>query len=191
MEKYYIIRRENNDNVPLLAWDESARPFRRTAPITRADPVKLRVGDPIPARIEPSDMYWLSRPVIGGDIAKELEKFNIDGMQLLPCIINGIDTEGEYYLMHFYKSQTSNVDFDKSVVELDEFGDIKRLERIAMAEKFYDEVNVEDRLGFKIVADFVHHVFHESVKSAIENLKPSGIEFIPLEDWNVSSPFGG
>lgn len=47
----------------------------------------------------------------------------------------------------------------------------------------------EDRGIFRFTAGITYYLIEEQIASAIQLLDPSGVQFIPLADWNSKTAF--
>ncbi|WP_103864316.1 imm11 family protein [Aquimarina sp. I32.4] len=188
-DNYYIITYGLEENVPILAWDESSREFSRNKPVSKKK-YQLKIGEPKPNSIKVVDHFWISRPVVNKQLAECLS-INIpeEQVQVVEVDIDGIDLSDSYYIIHLLQ-RYSCVDLDKSDVILNKNGRIRSVTNIVLKKEFFVDVPLNNRLAFRIDLDYEHNVIHQSIKEKIEALNPTGIRFIALKDWNVSSPFG-
>ena len=45
---YFVVTRAGSDRFPLQEWDEDGGPFYRSEPVAVTEPIKLRLGPPVP-----------------------------------------------------------------------------------------------------------------------------------------------
>ena len=83
--EYYVVERENNDNYPLFSWDQKENEYGLGKPVNFTEPLKFRLGKPIPSEFKWVDYHKAPEPVISPALAEILEKLDIYGIQLIPA----------------------------------------------------------------------------------------------------------
>ncbi len=58
-DEYFVVERENNDNYPIFSWDQKSSVVKQntTKPFNVGEPLKLRLGEPIPPNPEYTDFH--------------------------------------------------------------------------------------------------------------------------------------
>src|SRR5690242_10150968 len=137
---YFVLERAGPSNYPLLEWNQSASLFRKGKPVTIGEPVRLRLGEPVPRKPVMVDHHSLPGPVISTRLKEVLEPLNLLGVQLVPADVKV--REGEvlrYWLVHVYNEipcldrQHSKCDFDESD------GGVLGINRLVLDEKVLGE----------------------------------------------------
>ena len=190
--EYYVIERGGSNDYPLLEWDQKCGIFRKQKPVTVTEPIKLRLGAPVPEKPEMVDYHSLPEPVVGERVRSLLEPMNIYGTQLIPAHIPVEDKIYSYWLLHVYH-RIACVDREKSVLEIDEDdGDILDIEQLVLDEKILKEIPLEERLIFVLKESTSTYLFHQSIKEAVMALipPPQGLQFFRADQWGSSSVFG-
>lgn len=193
MSDYYIVMRENNPKYPLLGWRQDYL-IRSMEPFNIDEPIKLRVGDPVPKKYEMVDYHSLPESVISEKIKNVLEPINIYGTQLLPTTVEG--EKGDvysYYLLHIY-NEISCMDKRKSKYEdwgdPDDEDDIDfDISKLVLDEDVIKTIPLEKRLVFRLVEDTSKNLFHKSIRDTIMAKDPKGIKFVDVDDWTDGSSF--
>ena len=83
--EYYAVERENNNSYPLFSWDQKSAGTGQGVPIQYTEPLKFRLGKPIPSKVKWVDYHKAPDPVISLPLARVLEKLDIYGIQLIPA----------------------------------------------------------------------------------------------------------
>jgi hypothetical protein len=73
-EEYYIVEREDNDDYPLLAWDEISSSIKRhpTTSISIDEPLNFRLSEPVPNNPIFADFLKAPDPVVSEKFANLL-----------------------------------------------------------------------------------------------------------------------
>ena len=190
MSEYYIISRANNNNHPLFEWDQLSGMFYKGRPVEISEPVKLRLGSPVPKKPEMVDYHSLPESVVSEKIKDVLEAMNIDGIQLVPVKIQG-KNEGEFYdywLMHIYK-KIPCMDWKKSDYKVSESGRLS-VRKLVIDEAVVKDIPLEKRLVFELKEGASLFLVHKSVRNSVMAVNPDGVEFIDVDEWGIGSSFG-
>ncbi|VAW60631.1 hypothetical protein MNBD_GAMMA08-1264, partial [hydrothermal vent metagenome] len=77
-DEYYIIKRTNNDDYPLFAWNQSRGEYGLGHPVNNQKAIKLKLSEPFSPRFEWVDYHSLpTGPVVSNVIADSLRSINI------------------------------------------------------------------------------------------------------------------
>lgn len=191
--EYYVVERENNDQYPLFSWDQPENEYGLGIPVKYVEPLKFRLGEPIPNNPELVDFHEAPEPIISFALARILEKLNIYGVQLIPAKVrNSQDPFSEvhdYCFMHVW-NRISCLDRVKSIITTNKAGDIIwGIDELVLDEKSLGQYELSQRLIFELTENTSVLLVHETIKSAIESINPKGIRFIPATQWNSDSTF--
>ncbi len=189
-QDYFVIERGGSNNYPLLEWDQNAGPFRKGKPVTVTEPIKLRLGAPVPAHPEMVDYHSLPRPVVGERIKNLLEPMNIDGIQLIPARIPVEGRMHDYWLLHVF-NEISCLDRDKSKCAYSKRGRVIDIKDLVLDEAVLQAIPLEKRLIFVLGESTSTYLFHRSIKDAIMALEPApkGLQFFCADVWGSDAVF--
>jgi len=190
--EYFVIESENNNNYPLLEWDDDQEdtPFRKSKPVSVTEPIKLCLGEPVPKHPIMVDFHELPKPVVGERIKNVLEPLNIGGIQLIPAHVLAGNDIYDYWLLHVF-NRIACVDREKSILSIDEDdGDILDIKSLVLDEKILGDIPLENRLVFVLAEYTSTYLFHQSIKDAIMAIKPEGLQFFQANQWGSSVVFG-
>jgi hypothetical protein len=194
--EYYVVERENNNNYPLFSWDQKENEYGLGVPVQCSESLKFRLGDPIPKKIEWVDFHKAPKPVISPLLASTLTPLDIYGIQLIPAKVrNPKDPFSElhdYWFLHVW-NRIACIDKSQSELEyLDENepdGMIFSIDKFVLNEDTLSRFELRKRLVFELAEKTSVLLVHQSIKDAIEAVKPKGIRFIPATTWNSDSTF--
>ncbi|WP_163787215.1 imm11 family protein [Myxococcus vastator] len=189
-DDYFVLMRARSQQHPLLVWDQSASAFRKGRPVQVVEPVKLKLGEPVPPRPVMVDHHSLPSPVVSGRVKDALEQGGLHGVQMIPADVQVGDSMLRYWLVHMWR-RLACMDRDKSVFEESESGLILlSLDRLFLDEAVLGELPLEERLAFRL-AESVVHLFHRTVVDRVLALTPppEGLRFVPMVEWGDSSAF--
>ncbi|QSQ22168.1 hypothetical protein JY651_44755 [Pyxidicoccus parkwayensis] len=190
--EYFIIESAPNNNHPLLQWDEEALEFGRPEPIARGEPVRLRLGKPVPRNPVMADHHSLPQPVFSSRIVEVLEPLDLYGVQLVPADVKV--NEGDvrrFWVLHVY-NEVPCVDRQRSVLSIDDDdGRVLGIDALVLDERVLERIPLEQRLLFVLEESISTYVFHRAVVDRVMSLTPApqGLCFIPVLDWNDSASF--
>lgn len=194
--EYYVVERENNNNYPLFSWDQKSAGSGQGVPIQYSEPLKLRLGEPLPKKPELVDYHKAPDPVISFPLAQILGKMDIYGIQLIPAKVrNPTDPFSElhdYCFVHVW-NRIACIDKAKSEIEYlddsDPNGMIFSIDKFVMDESAMQQIELKKRLIFELAEKTSILLMHQSIKDAIESINPKGIRFIPATQWSSDSTF--
>ena len=174
-EEYFIIESENNGNYPMFSWDQSSGAFGQGRPVKIKQPVKMRLGEPVPANFEWADYYEVPGPVVSRPIAEVLAAMKIYGVQLVPAKVGNPkepdSVARDYWFIHVW-NRISCLDRSNSELELYGDGTIFSIEELQLDENSLASVEPDKRLFFGLCEKRSVLLLHRSIKDAIESVKP-------------------
>jgi len=167
--EYYVLMREKNNHYPLFSWDQKSGEFGMGKPVEFKDPVKMRLGQPIPPKPEWVDFHKAPDLVVSERIAEVLAPLDIYGIQLVPAEVrNSKDPFSEvknYYFLHVW-NRIHCLDGENSEIRTNRAGNI-----------IYS------------IDKFVVTLVHQSIKDAIMAINPKGFRFVKATDWYSNIAF--
>lgn len=187
---YFVIERAGPNTYPLLGWDQSASAFRKGRPVSVAEPIQLRLAEPVPPTPLMVDHHSLPQPVVSHRLKEVLAALDLRGVQLVPADVRVGEAVLRYWLVHMWR-RIPCVDRARSQLNADEDdGDVLGIDKLVLDEDMLNRMPLEERRAFRL-AECVVHVFHRTVVDRVMNLTPSpeGLRFIPVPDWSDSSGF--
>ena len=191
MSDYYVISRANNNHHPLFEWDQRSGMFYKGVPVEIEEPVKLRLGAPIPGKPKMVDYHSLPESVVSEKIWNVLEPMNIDGIQLVPAKVRGVN-EGDvydYWLIHIY-NEIACMDRNLSVYSIDDSdGRIDDIARLVLDNGILNDIPLEERLVFELSEGSAMFLYHASVVTAVLSENPEGVTFTNVAEWNDGTAF--
>ncbi|GEL74598.1 imm11 family protein [Myxococcus virescens] len=189
-DDYCVLMRARSQQHPLLTWDQEYLPFLKPAPVVVHEPVRLKLGEPIPPRPVMVDHHSLPAPVVSTRVKEALEAVDLHGVQLVPADVQVGDFVLRYWLVHMWRSIRC-MDRNRSIFETSRSGlTLLSLDKLFLDEAVLGETPLEERLVFRL-AESVVHVFHRTVVERVLALSPlpEGLRFVPVTEWGDSSAF--
>lgn len=189
--EYYLIESDYNYMSPLLRNDD----YKNSGGTTFLDemikidlkkPIFLVFNSPIPPKPEMTDYLDLEcRAVFSKKIYDVLKDIEIKDFQLISAIITGNKGEEykDYWIANIYK-EFSLLDKDKS--EYDSImsdGQWNGVEKMVIDKELMAKIPLEERLIYVSGEDFAYVFYHKSIVDAIMSVNPTGVRFIPVEEW--------
>ncbi len=195
-EEYYRMDSDGADNHPLLAWGSTSR--RLFIWIKEIDSSKLKLpseiefDSPYPRKPEMADILDLSSTYVFSEKIKLLfEKLQIPKLQFIPATIitNKKQKVEGHYIFHCWNGIAA-VDKQNYVGNpVDEDGLITTLEKFSLDSNALADIELKDRLVFRLEEMPSFFIVHKSVKEAIENEQATGFRFYNIEKWSPSAIF--
>ena len=186
-DEYYVIDRENNDNYPLLTWDQSESEYGFGKPAENIKPVEFRLGEPIPKKFELVDYHKAPEPVVSKRIVDALMPLDLYGVQFVPAKVryhkDPFMELPDYWFLHVW-NRISCLDKDESELDLYSDGMIFGINKLVLDEKTLSMFDLPKRSMFALSEDISVLLVHESVKDAIESVQPRGVRFFKATEWN-------
>ncbi|MFY2562562.1 imm11 family protein [Corallococcus terminator] len=188
--EYFVLMRARSQHHPLLAWNQSGSAFRKARPVAVSEPVKLRLGEPVPEKPVMVDFHSLPAPVVSPRLKEVLEAADLRGVQFIPADVEVGDAVHRYWLVHMWR-ELRCVDREHSVFEDSETGlFMLLLDRLVLDEAVLREIPLEERLAFAL-EEHVVQLFHRTVVERVLAMTPppEGLRFVPVAEWGDSSAF--
>jgi len=191
--EYFVLERAASNEHPLLGWAQPSGVFYKGKAVDVTEPVRLRLGAPVPANPVMVDHHSLPEPVVSPRVKAVLEPLELHRVQLVPADVKmGENDVRRYWLVHVF-NEIPALDMEQSVVEWvsEEGGLIFAIEKLVLKEKVLEELPLSQRQVFVLAEDSSMYLVHGSVVDQVMALKPAveGFRFIPVEQWNVAAPF--
>jgi len=120
-DDYCVLMRARSQQHPLLTWDQEYLHFLKPAPVVVHEPVKLKLGEPIPPRPVMVDHHSLPAPVVSTRVKEALEDVDLHGAQLVPADVQVGDFVLRYWLVHMWRSIRC-MDRNRSIFEASRSG---------------------------------------------------------------------
>ncbi|MCY1016231.1 imm11 family protein [Pyxidicoccus sp. MSG2] len=188
---YFVIERAASNAHPLFGWDQSGSAFYKGTAVTLAEPIRLRLGEPVPSRPVMADHHSLPKPVLSTRLKDMLAGLNLFRAQLVPADVRVHDDVVRYWLLHVF-NEIECVDRERSRLSVDdEDGVILGIDELVLDEAVLRAIPQPERLVFVLAESTSVHIFHRTVVDQVMSLTPppEGLRFIPVTDWNDSVGF--
>ncbi len=190
-DDYYII--EGNKDSCLFSWDQKSGSFGLGRPVTVTEPIKVRVGDPIPNSPKFVDFHEMPDPVLSQRIVDVLRPMDIYGIQLVPAKVrNPIapnDELQDYWFMHIW-NELHCLDMDNSKLQCSRSGKtIFGIDKLVLNEDVLESFELQSRKIFVLGESPSVRFVHKSIKDAIMSVNPVGCRFFKATEWNSDSSF--
>lgn len=188
---------DGGDNHPQLAWGETdSLPFLYIEEIENDNlefPLEIEFDTPYPKKPEMADILDLSSTCVLSEKIKLLfEKLNLNKMQFFPTTIitnKKVKIDAEHYIFHCWNGIPA-VDKDNYEGDpIDEDGEIVTLEKFSLDSNVLADIELKDRLVFRLAETPSFIIVHKTIKEAIENEQATGFRFYPIAKWSPSAIF--
>lgn len=190
-DEYYVI--ESNKDSCLFSWDEKRGQFGMGKPVEFQEPIKIRVGEPIPDSPKFVDFHEMPTPVVSKRIFDVLKPMDIYGIQLVPAKVRNpkdpFDKPRDYWFMHVW-NRIHCLDTDQSELDYSRRGNtIFGIEKLVLNEKTLAMFELRKRQVFELAENTSTLLIHQSIKDAIMSVNPIGCRFFKATEWNSDSSF--
>jgi hypothetical protein len=191
--EYFVLERAANNEHPLLGWAQRSGVFYKGKAVNVTEPLKLRLGAPVPPKPVMVDHHSLPKPVVSTRVKEVLESLELHQVQLVPADVKVSEEDvRRYWLVHVF-NRIPALDREQSVVEWvsEEDGLIFAIEKLVLKKKVLEELPLSQRQVFVLEEHSSMYLVHQSVVDRVMALQPmvEGFRFIPVERWNSSVPF--
>lgn len=183
---YFVLERAGPSSYPLLEWDQSGSAFYKGTPVTVTEPIKLRLGAPVPRNPVMVDHHSLPEPVLSTRIKDALEPLELHGVQLVPADVRVKDEVLRYWLLHVY-NELNCLDRQRSACTFYPDGDVLSINTLVLDEAVLRDIPLEKRRVFLL--ENMVYIFHRTVMDHVMALKPEGLCFFPVSQWSDSAGF--
>jgi hypothetical protein len=192
-EDYFVLERENNDDYPLLSWDESSDGFGLGEHNDNAKSVKFHIAEPISANFTLVDYHEAPDPVISERLQSVLSPLSVYGVQFVPAIISDLKKPfhdpSNYYLIHVW-NRIACLDKRKSQIRSNKAGTrIFSIDQLVLDEASLEKIELPARLMFYLSEKTSVLLIHKDIKEIIQAIEPKGCRFFKVSEWNTSSSF--
>jgi hypothetical protein len=189
---YFVIESAPNNNHPLLQWDELVWGFGRPEPVTISNPVRLRLGSPVPRNPVMVDHHSLPQPVFSARVVEVLAPLGLYGVQLVPADVTVKPGDvRRYWVLHVF-NEIHCLDRQRSVCTFFPGREVVlSVERLVLDERVLEGIPLERRLLFVLAESTSTYVFHRSLVERLLALTPppEGIWFVRADKWSDSAGF--
>lgn len=192
-DDYFILERENNDDFPLLSWNETSDGFGLGVLNNNTKSVKFHIAEPISANFQLVDYHEAPEPVISERLESVLNPLNVHGVQFVPAIVsdlrNPLHEPLNYYLMHVWY-RIACLDKSHSQIRSNKAGTrIFSIDKLVLDENALKQIELPKRLMFFLAEKTSILLVHKEIKDALLSVEPEGCRFFKVSDWNTSSSF--
>jgi hypothetical protein len=157
--------------------------------MTITEPLKLRLGAPVPRSPVMVDYHSLPDPVIATRLKEALELLKLHGVQLLPADVTvKSDDVRRYWLLRIH-NEIACMDPQRSVCTYFDNGSVLGIDKLVLDEQVLREIPLEQRLVFCLAESSSVSLFHQSIVDLMLALKPEGLRFIRVDQWNDGAGF--
>ncbi|GHU19152.1 hypothetical protein FACS189475_05870 [Betaproteobacteria bacterium] len=191
---YYLVDSKDEDIYPMLKPDEgqSLRPFHRKKPIDNNSAVKLTFDFKHKKKPQMGDYHdGASGGVFSQRMYELLTSLSISTIEFVPVEIRwNNEIEKNYWAIHVLKSIVC-LDRKNAVYKLydeDDENDIN-IEELKLDKELLNKIPLSGRLVFNMEEDGSKCLFHKSIVEAIMSINPTGIKFIPADEWKDGVQF--
>ncbi len=189
--EYYVIERSKDSC--LFSWDQKSGSFGLGRPVTVTEPIKVRVGDPIPNNPKLVDFHAMPDPVLSQRIVDVLMPMELYGVQLVPAKVRNpqapSDEVQDYWFMHIW-NRIHCLDIDNSKLEFSRSGrTIFGIDKLVLNEDVLESFELQNRKIFVLGESSSVLLVHRSIKDAIMSVNPVGCRFFKATEWNDNSSF--
>ncbi|NOY71219.1 MAG: hypothetical protein GXP14_02400 [Gammaproteobacteria bacterium] len=194
--EYYVLEGENNEHAPLFGTDGESTvgysAFDSIYPVTleKDDHLIFAMDAPIPEQPQLADYLETPDPIIDEKIKKVLDSITLAGSQYFPASVRfDGKLHDNYYFWNIYleiaclHKERSKYDWDK------EDPDFYTVEAISLDEVILNRISESGRWVFRLRESTSRILVHESVVEKVMAIKPTGIRFICVDEWNIGSAF--
>ncbi len=183
---YFVLERGGPSSYPLLDWDQSGSAFFKSRPVNVTEPIRLRLGAPVPRNPVMVDHHSLPEPVLSTRLKEALEPLELYGVQLVPADVRVKSEVLRYWLLHVF-NEIDCLDKQRSACTFYSSGWVLSINKLVLDEAVLREIPLEERLVFLL--EHMVYLVHRTVMEHLMALKPEGIRFIPASAWNDSAGF--
>lgn len=190
-QEYFVLERAVSNEHPLLGWDQKSGAFYKGKAVVVTEPVRLRLGEPVPPKPVMVDHHCLPKPVISTRVKEVLEALQLHRVQFVPADVKVSDEDvRRYWLLHVF-NEIAALDMERSECEFLSEGVICSIERLVLSEKVLNALPLQERQVFVLAESLSKCLVHQSVVDRVMALRPAvqGFRFIPVAQWNPSSGF--
>jgi hypothetical protein len=188
---YYLIARDGKFTSQLLMNDDkknsgATKFLDRMQEVDTKTPIHLVFNPPIPKKPAMTDYLYLQcRAVFSKKVYEVLEKTGIKDFQLVPAIItdNNGEAHADYWIAGVYRNFAFLDDDESEYDDVSSDGHWIGIEKMVINKESMSKVPLKDRLVYVGKESSAYVFWHKSIVDAIMSVKPTGVKFISLDDW--------
>ncbi len=188
---YYLIESAPNCQSPLLMNDDEINSggtmfLRRMERVDTNKIIHLTFNPPFPPKPDMTDYLFLQcRAVFSKKIYDILKTVEIKAFQLVPALIK--DPQGneysDYWIAGVYNEYAFLDKNNSKFSRIDSSGCWKMIKSMVIDQKLMSEVPLEERLIYVGKESSAYVYYHKSIVDLIMSVNPTGVKFIPVEEW--------
>lgn len=185
---YYVMERDGTDSYPRIYDSEDSEHTTDYIYIYKdekiEDPKVTEFNFAEPFFKEPVIGDYFSQPaaVVSPKIADVLLPHHIEGIQLIPAIVNG--NKGEVYEGYFYIHIYHHLEaMDKEKSNYTPSGRSYSIKKFVLDQEALSKIPLQERLIFRLKEDSTKKLIHQSLVDEILKTDPKGVVFKKVEDW--------
>lgn len=188
---YYLIQSSGKFTPPLLRNDDdidsSGCTFLMRSELTDINTTRyLTFNSPIPKKPEMTDYLNLEcRAVFSKKIYDVLNNLDIKDFQLVHAVVNGKKGEEykDYWIANIIR-EYAFLDKDRSKFKsITSTGQWSMIKQMVIDKGLMAEIPLEERLIYVSKESAAYVFYHKTVVDAIMSVNPTGLVFVPVEDW--------
>ena len=151
------------------------------------DHLIFTMNPPFPDQPQLADYMGTPSPIIGEKIKQVLETITITGSQYFPASVRfGGKLHKNYYFWHIYL-EIACLHMDRSEVKQRRAS--LSIRTISLDETILNRISESGRWVFRLAESTSRILVHERVVEKVMAIKPTGIRFIRVDQWNIGSAF--
>jgi hypothetical protein len=195
--EYYLIESDSNYTSPVLMNDDDVDDCG-TDFLDDGEPVDENVvthlifNPPIPPQPQMTDYLYLeARAVFSKKVCDIIKNIDISDFQLVPAVIKGPKGEeySDYWIANIYK-EYAFLDNDKSEkASVNSKGRWSMIKKMVINREEMAKVPLEERLMYVGKESSAYVFYHKSIVDAIMSVNPTGLVFVPVEEWSQGAQF--
>ena len=192
--EYYLLTETGNAADYMLGTikgtDEGLRRLLSQGSIKRLvrGPGKVGIVEGSKRTFKPCDFHKTPRFLVSEKFKQVIETFNPQHVDFYQAdIINGEKVWSAHYFMHVWNVYRA-MHQGRSKIDGTYIDDDFILESLSLNEQLLDKIPLQERLIFVLDED-PKFLFHETVVAALKAANLSGLGFIKVKDWGISSAF--
>ena len=134
------------------------------------------------------DYHSLPDPVISERLMKVLEPLEIYQLQFVPADVQVHAVNLRYWYVHVF-NKIACMDRRRSDFSLSPNGWVGDIERLVLDEDVLAGIPLEKRLVYRLAEYSSKLILHSSIVEKVMAIKPEGLRFFRVDQWNDGSAF--
>lgn len=151
-------------------------------------PGKVKVNQGNKRKFAPCDFHKTPRFLVSEKFKTVIETFQPQGVDFYQT---DISNEGQVWSEHYFTHIWNNyrvMHHGRSKIDGTYVDDDFILESFSLDEELLDKIPLQERLIFRL-SESPQFLFHETVVAALSEADLTGLGFIKVKDWGISSAF--